>query len=70
MFWSFLACIMPIPLFITIEPSSWPLCRWVPKKTIHIPTTAAFQDYSGMAFHGDKFGIISQVTAIFTEVFL
>ena len=35
--------------------------RWVPTKTIHVPSEADFQDYAGMAFSGDRFGIVSQV---------
>ena len=28
---------------------------------MHVPSTAAFTDYSGMAFSGKRFGIVSQV---------
>ena len=36
-------------------------CRWVPYKTVNVPPSANFKDYSGMAFSGERFGIISQV---------
>eukprot|EP00879_Flechtneria_rotunda_P001126 GHRR01001268.1.p1 GENE.GHRR01001268.1~~GHRR01001268.1.p1 ORF type:complete len:366 (+),score=117.53 GHRR01001268.1:185-1282(+) len=35
-------------------------CGWDVKKVVHIPKTAEFMDYSGMAFKGDKVAIISQ----------
>lgn len=38
-------------------------CKWVPVKTVHVPSTAAFTDYSGMAFNGKRFGIVSQENA-------
>jgi hypothetical protein len=31
-------------------------CSWELVKEVHIPRTAFFQDYSGMAFRGDKVG--------------
>ncbi len=37
------------------------LCRWVPIKTVDVPSKAAFTDYSGMAFSEERFGIVSQV---------
>jgi len=40
-------------------------CVWKPQKTIHIPTSADFQDYSGMAFNHatKKIAILSQENA-------
>ena len=36
-------------------------CRWIPYKTVNVPPSANFRDYSGMAFSGERFGVVSQV---------
>jgi hypothetical protein len=32
-------------------------CGWEVVKTVEIPSKAAFQDYSGMAFRGDRVSV-------------
>ena len=52
-------------LWYTFKKCYWQAsrcCRWVPYKTINVPSSANFIDYSGMAFSGDRFGIVSQVS--------
>eukprot|EP00775_Hariotina_reticulata_P002900 gene2900-3188_t len=38
-------------------------CAWDVVKVVHIPRTADFTDYSGMAFRGNRVAIISQENA-------
>ena len=59
-------CILQFAHMFNVLPYDWNhdlvfVCRWVPIKTVHVPSTAAFTDYSGMAFSGKRFGIVSQV---------
>ena len=39
-------------------------CRWLPVKTVNVPSTAWFLDYADMGYRNGKLAIVSQVRGI------